>query len=731
MEAEDALKDLLHEIAQQETAIAVARPSSGSIGAGGQKHAQGKEQQRQREDDVADGDGEEDENDEDFAHSEFGSRNVSPETVRLSLALQKDWWRSLPDLAYVVTKINQYGKRQTRTIRLTAEGIENVRKNGKVSSLYPYDAVVRVYMKNVKTFVVDYQSAKHSYQYRSIVAMHIVQEITSRLALRRKEDRLLTPDIATRLQEKLQKTGALLREPTPTKPMGSSGTSRRQRTTTVLPGEDRRSQQAKKLLNILGTTEQQRLESAVDWMILDEHTPEGRTLKQFCNNFAVLEKNPATLVMNLRQFMDDMRAYIIERHADELAKLTVEAASQSMLLEELSLSSVVESSLERALVARFRDRIVACLKKPNKEAEMHLKRKIAAASTKPQQFFGVAEEYVVASEWAQAIAELQALDDWDLPCKLLSAILAAAKSIYATLNYEKNRGKKGEQKKAIFLSADDFFPIFLFVVTRANLKNPLLVSEYLWGLCDPEQLNGEGGYYLTVFCSAFEYLKTLEMDTESECQQREEEAIKYLDDQILQKRKSSGTSDQPSPKAEINSSTSVDSYFSAKKDGGLTAAEDRRQRTTSSPDNGAKSRNLIRQRTESRSDCYEARRVVIGLAGCRTAQEVADEREKTREMVKEMKKEKEEPPQQQHGGSGCAWPTAAVRQRTATLRAEQTAGGGGTGGSGDEVDDDDGDDDDGEEEATGSQRARRRASKLDRARVQEAIARYDVSQKED
>jgi hypothetical protein len=104
------------------------------------------------------------------------------------------------------------------------------------------------------------------------------------------------------------------------------------------------------------------------------------------------------------------------------------------------------------------------------------------------------------------------------------------------------------------------------VAARANLKDPLLVSEYLWGLCDPEQLNGEvrydtrtrhttrtthttrhtvvvtdrfvasqGGYYLTVFCSAFEYLKGLEMDTaESECQQREEEALKYLDDKVLQ-----------------------------------------------------------------------------------------------------------------------------------------------------------------------------------------------------
>lgn len=94
---------------------------------------------------------------------------------------------------------------------------------------------------------------------------------------------------------------------------------------------------------------------------------------------------------------------------------------ESLVHEELSLSSVVEISLERALVSRFLDRIVACLKKPTKyavqpsslshdlrvlsccewacqrthtyasrrEEEMHLKRKVAAASTKPQSFFGI------------------------------------------------------------------------------------------------------------------------------------------------------------------------------------------------------------------------------------------------------------------------------------------------------------------------------------------------------
>jgi len=60
-------------------------------------------------------------------------------------------------------------------------------------------------------------------------------------------------------------------------------------------------------------------------LILDNGTPEGKTLKQFCSNFSVLEKNPATLAMNVRQFIDDMRAYILDRRADELTKIAVES----------------------------------------------------------------------------------------------------------------------------------------------------------------------------------------------------------------------------------------------------------------------------------------------------------------------------------------------------------------------------------------------------------------------
>jgi len=50
---------------------------------------------------------------------------------------------------------------------------------------------------------------------------------------------------------------------------------------------------------------------------------------------------------------------------------------------------VIERSLEKAIVTRFRDRIVGCLKHPSKEEEMNLRRNILKAQEKGQEFFGV------------------------------------------------------------------------------------------------------------------------------------------------------------------------------------------------------------------------------------------------------------------------------------------------------------------------------------------------------
>ena len=49
----------------------------------------------------------------------------------------------------------------------------------------------------------------------------------------------------------------------------------------------------------------------------------------------------------------------------------------------------------------------------------------------------------------------------------------------------------------------------IYIVIHSRLDDPEVDSEFLWSLCRPSELTGEGGYYLTSFGSALQYIKTV------------------------------------------------------------------------------------------------------------------------------------------------------------------------------------------------------------------------------
>lgn len=57
------------------------------------------------------------------------------------------------------------------------------------------------------------------------------------------------------------------------------------------------------------------------------------------------------------------------------------------------------------------------------------------------------------------------------------------------------------------LGADDFLPIFVWVLVQTGLVSAEIEAEYMWGLLHPSLLSGEGGYYLTTLSSAVDVLK--------------------------------------------------------------------------------------------------------------------------------------------------------------------------------------------------------------------------------
>ena len=70
--------------------------------------------------------------------------------------------------------------------------------------------------------------------------------------------------------------------------------------------------------------------------------------------------------------------------------------------------------------------------------------------------------------------------------------------------------------KEATLGADDLVPIFLFVLSRSRLSSPLTDKDLLWGLCHPDQLYGESGYYLTIYESAVAFCENPDQDRDED-----------------------------------------------------------------------------------------------------------------------------------------------------------------------------------------------------------------------
>lgn len=112
---------------------------------------------------------------------------------------------------------------------------------------------------------------------------------------------------------------------------------------------------------------------------------------------------------------------------------------------------------------------------------------------------------------SSAIFELAGIERNPTPSLRLQALVHAAKAVYSEFKCELLpilRAEKGSlfAAKDAALGADEFLPIFIFVVCRAGLVCPSFSRDLLWGLCHPDQLHGESGYYLTVYESALEFI---------------------------------------------------------------------------------------------------------------------------------------------------------------------------------------------------------------------------------
>lgn len=117
---------------------------------------------------------------------------------------------------------------------------------------------------------------------------------------------------------------------------------------------------AKKLSGILGQDDFARIDASVVMVLKNQTYEEARVLRHFMDNFGVLEKNPVTLQMNVRNFMDQLKYRLLtpeSRSKFQFDRIVLQSKSKEQL------ESFVEASIERIVIGPVFERIMCVVAK--------------------------------------------------------------------------------------------------------------------------------------------------------------------------------------------------------------------------------------------------------------------------------------------------------------------------------------------------------------------------------
>lgn len=169
-------------------------------------------------------------------------------------------------------------------------------------------------------------------------------------------------------------------------------------------------------------------------------------------------------------------------------------------------------------------------------------------SSRSQQEFDIPGDHRSPTDWSNAVFELAGVERNPTPSMRIHALVRAARAIYTEYKTQIAPRKQLEKRLSSalnsadsatlspssltssihssspplsiddstesILGADDFLPIFIYVFCRSDLEHPIQNKDLLWKLCHPGQLQGESGYYLTIYESAVEYVLAYDIPEE-------------------------------------------------------------------------------------------------------------------------------------------------------------------------------------------------------------------------
>ncbi|KAI4463063.1 rab gdp/gtp exchange factor [Holotrichia oblita] len=224
--------------------------------------------------------------------------------------------------------------------------------------------------------------------------------------------------------------------------------------------------------------------------------------------------NTEVVMRNMRQFMSGMKNYLVKHGERGFDKEVERERNKLKSTEFLNIDAILEGVLHCLVVTPLKSHLHKLfINKYTKTGAIRLLAdNIQYASTRPISELAIKPKITLPSEAAlQTIQQyLNRLQAADSPLEKLEYLFAAIATIFNSVKTTQLTGSG----RSVTLGADDFLPLFVWVLVRTNFVAAEIEAEYMWGLLHPSLLSGEGGYYLTTLLSAVHVLKNFKESNE-------------------------------------------------------------------------------------------------------------------------------------------------------------------------------------------------------------------------
>ena len=227
-----------------------------------------------------------------------------------------------------------------------------------------------------------------------------------------------------------------------------------------------------------------------------------------------LEKREKQILNFVNNFKDskasDEKIALMERFLSSLWSQLESDTSVTLLTSSASTEiqmDLCRVAVERAVVSH----IYYAAMFPNGEADAcrdnvltdHI-RKLAGEITPNHRDLRIGRHFQYESPWPSAQAELGQLAAFKTPKDKVACVVRCCQTIMNLLSLS--------QAKSSVPAADDFLPVLVFVVVKANPANLLSTVQYVESFYG-NRLGGEDHYWWMQFVAAIEFIKTMDYST--------------------------------------------------------------------------------------------------------------------------------------------------------------------------------------------------------------------------